>query len=266
MSWWGKVLGGAFGFALAGPLGALIGAALGHNFDRGLRSIERAPGDAFTRQERAQTAFFAATFSVMGHIAKADGRVTQEEVRLAADVMRHMGLDAPMRRAAQNLFAEGKTPGFELDPVLDQLRRECRHSRNLMRMFLEIQLQAAYADGSIHPGEQRILLHACEERGFSAAELEQLDSWVQAERRAWADDARGGRSEELDLEDAYAILDVRPQNTDAEVTRAYRRLMSQHHPDKLVARGLPEEMMKVATEKTQEIRLAYERVRGVRSM
>ncbi|MEW8432270.1 MAG: co-chaperone DjlA, partial [Candidatus Thiodiazotropha sp.] len=95
MSWWGKLVGGAFGFMLGGPLGAVLGAALGHHFDKGLRGlpddqISWGPGD----QERVQTAFFTATFSVMGHLAKADGRVSPDEIKMAEALMAQMSLSS----------------------------------------------------------------------------------------------------------------------------------------------------------------------------
>ncbi len=262
MGWWGKVIGGAFGFMLGGPLGALFGAALGHSFDRGLRANLRAlPGDDghATRQERAQAAFFSATFGVMGHISKADGRVSQEEIRLAGSVMDQLGLRGQMRAAARNLFNAGRAPGFPLDDVLTQFRRECRYSLNLARLFVEIQLQAAYADGDVHAAERRILNHIAAVLGLAEGELEQLEAVVRAHA------APGRAAHALSAEEAYAVLGVSAQADDAEVKRAYRRLMNRHHPDKLVSKGLPEEMMQAATEKTRDIKAAYERIKELRS-
>ncbi len=257
MSWWGKLVGGTLGFAFGGPLGAILGAALGHNFDR-----QSPPAEALLQgPERTQTAFFTATFSVMGHMAKVDGQVTADEIQMASRVMDQMGLDEALRHFARQLFAAGKADDFPLDAVLQQLRSETG-SRDLLRMFLEIQVYAAYADARMHPQEKRLLEHLCAQLGFPGAVLRQIESLVEAELgRAGVETA--GQSAAA-LEDAYQLLGVDSDCTDAELKRAYRRLMSQHHPDKLVARGLPEEMMKLATAKTQEIKAAYERVRAAR--
>ena len=263
MSWWGKVLGGTFGFMLGGPIGALFGAALGHGFDRGVSSHLRAlPGEDVqaTRKERAQAAFFTATFGVMGHIAKADGRVSPEEIRLAGAVMDQLGMRGEMRAAAQRLFNEGKAPDFPLDDILAQLRRECRYSLDLARLFVEIQLRAAYADGAVHPAERRLLDHIAGGLGLAAHELAQLEGMVRAQL------GPGDPHAPLSAEDACTVLGVPPDASDAEVKRAYRRLMNRHHPDKLVAKGLPEEMMRAATEKTREIKAAYERVKEARGL
>jgi len=134
VSWWGKLAGGAFGFMLGGPLGALLGAVLGHNLDKGLRGLEQDEGIAPGDQERVQTAFFTATFSIMGHLAKADGRVSKDEIALARTVMERMDLDADMRRAAIELFDQGKRAHFPLDDVLEQFRRECHRRSTLIQM------------------------------------------------------------------------------------------------------------------------------------
>lgn len=260
MSWWGKLLGGTFGFALGGPLGALIGAALGHTVDAYQRRTATGR-DGPGARERTQTAFFTATFSVLGHLAKADGRVTRDEIRLAEAVMARMQLGSDVRELAKHLFRLGKEPGFDLDAVLDQFKRECHRRRMLLQMFIEILLQAAYVDGVLHPAERNMLLQICARLGISPAQFEHLDAMV---RGARGSQARGDGVRGDGLARAYAILDVSPGASDDEVKRAYRRLLNQHHPDKLVAKGLPEEMMKLASEKTHEIRQAYERIRAAR--
>jgi len=252
MSWWGKLFGGTFGFMLGGPLGALLGAALGHGLDN-------KAGQVYGRQ-RVQTAFFTATFSVMGHLAKADGRVSETEIQMARTLMDQMQLNPTLKKMAINLFNEGKADDFALDDVLAQFKRECMRRHDLMRVFIEIQLQACYADGSLHQAEKKILLHVCQTLGFSRAEFDQIEAMLRS------GGARGGRGGGMLLDDAYKILDVSKNATDAEVKKAYRRLMSQHHPDKLVAKGLPEEMMKIATEKTHEIRSAYELIKTDRGL
>ena len=259
VSWWGKLFGGTVGFMLGGPLGALLGAALGHQLDRG--NVDPA-GPGADPVERTQTVFFTATFSVMGHMAKSDGRVSEDEIALATRVMDRMELPRPMRDFARKLFSEGKSPDFPLNAVLAQLTRETR-SRNLLRMFLEIQVFAAYADGRVHPAERTLLTSICGHLGFDAATLAQVEQLVHAElsREFSSPDVSADT-----LADAYRLLGVSEGDDDTAVKRAYRRLMSQHHPDKLVARGLPEEMMKLANAKAQEIKGAYEQVKLARGM
>lgn len=268
MTWLGKVVGGTFGFFMGGPLGAVLGAALGHHFDRGIQDIRLLESDfAPGIQHRAQMAFFTATFSVMGHIAKADGRITEAEIEAARNVMKRMELRDELRKTAIRLFNEGKRLDFALDAALEQFRTECHRRYSLLRVFIEIQLEAAYADGGLHEIEERLLLHVCDRLHFSRFEFHALKVRLEAERRfaryggrhsRWGHREAPSAAREPSPMDAYAILGVPPSAGDAEVKRAYRRLMSQHHPDKLVANGLPEEMVKIATEKTQQVRKAYD--------
>ena len=259
MAWWGKALGGAFGFMIGGPLGALMGIAFGHSFDRGLGNLDSADWGA--DQERIQAAFFTATFSVMGYIAKADGRVTRDEIKLAEAVMDRLGLNAEMRSSAMKLFNEGKSNDFPVDEVLDQFRREIHRRTTLIQMFLEIQLQAAYADGVMHPAEKEVLINICHHLGVDASQLDRLEEMLRAGFGRSGYDATVAKTS---LKDAYLLLGVEAGVSDAEIKKAYRRLMSQHHPDKLVAKGLPEQMLRDATEKTQQIKAAYELVRKSR--
>ncbi|VAX09248.1 DnaJ-like protein DjlA [hydrothermal vent metagenome] len=269
MSWWGKVVGGAFGFMLGGPLGAVLGAALGHQFDKGLNlaDVHGGMGNAFAgvgNRERVQTAFFTALFSVMGHVAKADGRVSADEIAMAKQIMQQMALDESQRKLAIDLFNQGKQDDFDLDGVIQQFRQEAHRRSTILQMYMEILVHAAYADSVLDPAEQRLLERISEMLGFSQTAYQQLHARVQAQRQFHA----GGQtaSPEAQLKDAYEALGVSESASDTEVKKAYRRLMSQHHPDKLVSKGLPEEMIKLANEKTHEIKAAYETIKKMRKV
>lgn len=254
MAWWGKLAGGAFGLMFGGPLGALLGVTLGHQFDKGLK----AQHGAADLHERTQAAFFTATFAVMGRVAKSDGRISESEIAHARRTMAEMLLDEEQQKAAIELFHAGKRPDFDLDAVLDQFRAECRRSTNLIRFFLEIQIMTAIADGVIDAGERELLVHVAERLGISRALFERLLHLSEGLRGA-PDATREDR-----LAEAHALLGVAKSASDAEVKKAYRRLMNQHHPDKLVARGMPEEMVTLANAKSREIREAYELARAAR--
>ena len=163
---------------------------------------------------------------------------------------------------ARRLFSEGKNPAFPLDDVLKQFRKECHRRETLMRMFLEMQIHAAFADGVLHPAEEKALQHICDMLGFSQHEFDHLVDMIKAHNEGTAAGSSGGVSQAT----AYKVLDVDTSASDAEVKKAYRRLMNQHHPDKLVAKGLPDEMMDVAKEKSQEIRAAYDVIKKARGM
>ena len=254
MAWWGKMIGGTLGFMMGGPLGALIGTTLGHQVDAGNAGLRSRPSD----QERIQLSFFVATFSVMGHIAKADGQVSQKEIQMATRLMDQLRLDTHQRKAAIDLFDQGKLADFPLNEVLRQFRSECQRRTTVIRMFIEIQVQAAMADGRLDPQENLILLHVADVLGFDHSEVESLINLISG-----TSDQRAGEAARS-IEQSYKILGVSNEDSDDTIKKSYRRLMSQHHPDKLIAKGVPEEMIELATEKTREIRSAWEHVRDHR--
>ena len=260
MSWWGKIVGGTFGFMMGGPLGAVMGAALGNYFDGGLEAIAFDDSLGVGATERVQSAFFTTTFAVMGYIAKSDGKVTREEIELAEQVMQRMHLTAEQRTLAINLFNEGKKEGFPLDDVLAQFKREAFRRRNLVQIFLEILISTALADGSLHGHEERTLQHIAARLNWRSKEFVHLLRMVSGQ-------AQFGdiQAESKKLDAAYDLLGVQKSVTDQELKKSYRRLMNQHHPDKLVAKGLPEEMIDIATQKTQDIKAAYELIKKHRS-
>ncbi|ORU94447.1 MAG: molecular chaperone DjlA [Cycloclasticus sp. symbiont of Bathymodiolus heckerae] len=255
MRWTGKVLGGIFGYMTFGTLGVLLGVYIGHKFDTGMTQNPFDP----ERQQRIKKTFFKSTFAIMGHIAKADGQVSQEEIQMAQRVMAQMELSAEMKKEAVAHFNRGKSADFDLDVELGEFKQACQRQKNLVRMFIEVQLQAAYADGVLDDAEDDILRHICGQLGIPQFAYEQLKRMLGASQRRGTHQQTGSTPEE-----AYAILGVSESATDAEVKKAYRRLISQHHPDKLVSKGLPDEMMKIAKEKTQQITEAYDTVRALR--
>jgi DnaJ like chaperone protein len=192
----------------------------------------------------------------MGYIAKVDGKVSQSEIRLAQQVMQQMQLSEDMQKVAKELFNQGKHQDFNLDEVLEQFRAECHRRTHLVRMFFEIQIQATYADGILDDKEHDALKYIAQKLHFPINELKGLIQQFSASKN----------TNQLTVEDAYMILGADKNLTDKELKRTYRRLLAQHHPDKLVAKGLPEEMLKLANEKTQEIISAYELIKKHRDI
>jgi len=257
MSWWGKVVGGTFGFMLGGPLGALMGVSLGNYFDGGLNAQSSRLGLGAT--ERVQSAFFTTTFALMGYVAKSDGKVTRDEIVVAERVMSQMRLNTQQREVAIKLFNEGKRKDFPLEEILTQFRRESVRRSSLVQMLLEIVAATALADGTLHSQERKTLELIASKLGVSRARLDAVLARVSGQ--AGFESADENRSK---LAAAYALLAIESTASMEEVKRAYRRQMSQHHPDKLVAKGLPEEMIDIATRKTQDIKTAYDLIRKTR--
>ncbi len=258
-----KVIAGLLGLIIWGFWGLVIGVLIGHQFDKRMPFLmaKLLKNLLIKHQVKVQQVFFEATFSVMGCVAKADGRVSENEIAMARQVMQRMGLDDAAKRQAIEYFTQGKAADFDIDTILQKLRGATLGRHDLIQMFIEIQLGAGYADGSLDQTERALLIKICTALGLTQAHFERLDAMIRAQMHSHQPGAsRGG----LSLEDAYAILDIDASASDGEVKKAYRRLTSQHHPDKLAAKGLPPEMMKIAEEKTHEIRSAYERIKEAR--
>ncbi len=260
MLWIGKVVGGVLGYAAAGPfrlVGLALGIMLGHQFDIGLSVRNAKRGRAEFGSEKIQQLFFEMTFTLMGHIAKADGRVSEEDIRVARRLMHSMALPPEQVQQAISYFSAGKSPDFRRSESLKRLHDRLRGRRDLIRAFMEIQMQAALAAGSLSKTKRKLLWTVARYLGMGRVELAQVEALVRA--RQFRDG--GERDKKAGLEDAFGVLGLDSSASDQDVKTAYRRLMNQHHPDKLVARGLPQAMMRVAEEKTQEVRAAYEQVK-----
>ncbi|GAK18409.1 LOW QUALITY PROTEIN: DnaJ-like protein DjlA [Vibrio sp. JCM 19053] len=278
----GKILGAFFGLLLGGPFGLLFGLFIGHQFDKARRLSQAGFSTGALVKVQAKPSAkknFKAAFAVMGHVAKAKGQVTKEEIQLASAMMDRMSLHGDQRRAAQEAFRDGKESDFPLEDVLVRVKISSAGRFDLLQFFLELQISAAFADGSIHPSERSVLHKIARGLGFSS---EQLERRLNMQEAAFRFQSQGGfhgqqqgqyqssgagwqqASQADQLADAYKILDVSSDADGKTVKRAYRKLMNEHHPDKLMAKGLPPEMMNVAKEKSQEIQNAYDLIKKVK--
>lgn len=272
MAWIGKVGGGILGLIVGGPVGAVIGSALGHQFDRGAaragllgyEGLADSGGDEVYSAADRQRLFFQTTFQGLGALAKADGRVSEAEIDAARTLMTEMRLPPETVRQAIGWFNEGKQAGFPLRDRVLVLRRACRREPELLRTFIEIQMDFLLGKPAISAGERALLLVMTDALGVGRMDLARLEAILRARRsfRQHRPVAVPGQT----LEGAYRALGLEPDATNAEVKTAYRRLMNQHHPDKQAARGLPESMLQAAEERTHEIRAAYEMIRAQRKI
>ncbi|WP_320823548.1 co-chaperone DjlA [Reinekea sp.] len=262
-NWLGKIIGGAIGFYSGGPVGLALGILLGNAFDK--TQQRRAEQDIGGGTKGVlQTVFFQATFSVMGKIAKADGHVTEKQIALARHVMSRMALNGAQRLEAMRLFNEGKAPEFSGQAILAELAEVIGRRASLAQIFLEIQLQAAYADGSLTVRERDVLHTISTHLGINRILFEIIHQRIRVQMQFSAGRRSHTQGHASNLANAYQVLGLTADVGDAELKKAYRRLMNQHHPDKLVAKGLPGEMMSIAKERTQQIQQAYEEIHKAR--
>lgn len=257
MNWWGKLTGGLAGLATGRPLLALLGVLLGHQFDRGYAK-RRGSGEP----PRLPSEFLRITFETLGHVAKADGRVSEAEIREARAVMHELALSADDTRSAVDWFNAGKRTGYPLRGRMQRLTGLADRSSELNRAFLRLQLRIALADGRVDDRQRAVLWTMARELGIGRVELAQMEAVLRA-RRGFARADRG-RTERRLAERAYEVLGVPEDASDSDIKQAYRRLMNRYHPDKLASRGTDPGALAAAHERTREIRNAYDALKARR--
>jgi DnaJ like chaperone protein len=244
------------GFWLDGFRGLVIGAVVGFVLDRISEANNR------QRLMTVQAQFLESTFVVMGALCKADGVVTRDEIRVTEEILVRLRLSPEQKEAARAAFTRGKAPDLDLDAEVDKFVQSARGGV-LFQMFLQVQLSAVAADGQVHPAERAMLVRIARRLGLSEEDVAQLEALLRAAGGdAATADSRPTPKQRLD--DAYAALGCAPAASEAELKRAYRKLMSENHPDKLAAKGLPEAMRQLAEERAREINVAYDLIRKAR--
>jgi DnaJ like chaperone protein len=268
MRYTGKVVGGLIGLIL-GPIGAVAGVLLGHQIDEHLDRQDALPPPGPEELAAIGERFFRATFRVMGYLAKADGRVSEQEISAARAVMAELRLDGPRVQQAIDCFTAGKQPGFDLSAELAALGRACAGRPDLLRVFVEIQVRAALSGNNLDGPVRPLLNRTAASLGVSPLELAQIEAVLRIRggsfRYAHAG-AEPSPSPSEKLDQAYKVLEASPGDSDQEIVKAYRRQLSRHHPDKLKANGLPESMIEHAKQRTQQIIEAYELIRERRGI
>jgi DnaJ like chaperone protein len=248
------------GFWLAGPIGLLVGAAIGFLLAGAARSgmLQGLQG-----LQGVQSQFLEATFAVMGALCKADGVVTRDEIRVTEEIFDRLGLSPEQRLSAKAAFSRGKAPDFDLDGAVDAFVMASRGATVLYQLFLQIQLSAVSADGEVHPAEHAMLVRVARRLGLGEGDVARLEALLRA-AAGGAPSASSPPSQQR-LDAAYAALGVQPEASESEIKSAYRKLMRDNHPDRLTAKGLPESMRALAEERAREINVAYDLIKKARN-
>lgn len=257
----GKVLGFALGFMVWRTLlGAVLGAVIGHFLvDRQRQSAPKINKEVL---QHIQVTFFNTVFSLLGYLAKSDGRVSETEIELTERLMAKMGLTADHRREAIRLFKVGTEANFSVNATLDEFKRICGSSPNLSQMLLVYLINLALADGVVDAQETQVLRQVADGLGFSRLAFEHLLRMINAQNAFGHEQQQRSHTNDLDV--AYQALGAEKTISDTDLKKAYRKLMSEYHPDKLIGQGMPDDMIKEATERSQEIQAAYDLIKKSR--
>jgi DnaJ like chaperone protein len=250
MGWMGKVIGGTLGFAIGGPLGAIAGAAFGHAFDRTGETYGVGEPDRTLTDERAQFTFFVATFSMLAKLAKADGRISKDEVdSINRFMLDDLNLNPQSRMVAMNIFNAAVNSRESFEDFAAQFYGQFHGQPQILELLIDILLRVSVADGDMSVSEEKLILSAVRIFNFSDPAYQTLKSrYVQA------------------FEKYYAILQSTKQDSDDHIKKQYRKLAKEYHPDKIISKGLPEEFNQLAHDKFREIQEAYEIIKKERGI
>ncbi len=267
----GTLVGGSIGFMFGGPLGAVIGGAFGSQWGAhsnggaaggaghaagGAAGTRRAPGrgpyaDPRYAQAQAQSAFMVAMISLAAKVAKADGRVSPEEIRFFDDFLRsNLGMSAADRRLAARIFNQARDSSVPAGEFARQIRGILGHQTDRLRDLVCLLLKLAYADGVLGAAEETLIRQIARDLGIG-------EHGYQECLALFGHDS---------VESAYQVLGLQRTATDREIKTAYRRLAKEYHPDTLASKGLSEEFEAYAREKMRAVNGAYERIRETRGM
>jgi DnaJ like chaperone protein len=264
MGIWGKIIGGVAGFAMGGPPGAIIGAALGHAADTGAIPRPKLPfgtGQSFNPAAvaalfgRRDQLFAIAVVVLSAKLAKCDGPVKREEIdafkqnfRIPPEAMRDIG----------RLFDQARDSNGGFESFADQLGEAFADNRGMLEEVLAGLFAIARADGPVNGTEAAFLRRV--QRGFNLDEV----SWNYAR----GDRVHGGgaRRASPDEPDPYATLGVTRDASNEDLRATWKRLMRENHPDSLAARGVPEAFIASANDKVARINAAWDRIKRERGL
>jgi DnaJ like chaperone protein len=277
----GALIGAILGFKTGHLFGAMIGGYIGYLInDWFSKSLSNTPEN----KSKIQQQYFKTLFITLGRLAKADGVVTKDEIRKCELIMHKMQLSEAMKKKAIDFFNTGKQPNFNVGPILNEFNQVVGGSYSIKQMFMEMLLEVASAENRINSAEWTFLTAVCRQlrfpeqlfvalakmRGFnfqsghqhSGAYSNQTSGSYNSNKNQYQKQQNWTRNQQLD--NPYQKLGVQESDTKLVIRRAYKKLMSTHHPDKLIAKGLPPEMIEIAKNKTQEIQAAWEDIKSRR--
>lgn len=266
------IIGAFIGARFMGFFGALIG-FFGTIYLR--RKIRQGAFNPELKRRR-ETTFVETVFTLMGALAKADGRVSEQEIAHAEKVIARMGLTDARRQQAIEYFRKGTQPHFDVDAQVAQFNAVCGQAFNLRNVLISHLVSSVMADGKIHDAEIPLLRRIGAGLGLNMAMLEALFNQARGGfgfggySQSHQGQNGGGYAHRPNsanaLNDAYSVLGASASDSDAQIKRKYRKLMSEHHPDKLTGQGMPEDMIEMATEQAKSIQAAYDLIKKSRGI
>lgn len=291
----GRIVGFILGFFFfGGPITGIIGACLGYIFvdkDKIKKAQSRAQAQRAFTDASYNLSLVDITFSMMGYVARGAGRINQDHIQFANNIMDMMQLTEDARSVARTSFSKGKSEDYDLTKTISQLHSLVGNNSSFIEYIIEIQIQVAVSDGQLDDEELRRLTRIGSMLGISELSLQRLiyiryaevkmkkgytsgSSYSGSEDRYSYNHYESGSNQNSSsysssssaLSAAYEVLGISESATDEEVKRAHKKLMLKYHPDRLASSGLTQEMIRLYTEKAKDIQAAFDMIKKARGM
>lgn len=248
MSIWGKLIGGAAGMALGGPIGAILGIAAGHGVDKVSKFDTDESNKNFSNDHKEQI-FATSVIAISAKLAKADGKISKSEILAFKKIFEFPAED---EKAISDIFNSAKENIDDYKGIAEQVYKVFKSDRGLLFELLNSLFSIAYADGELHPKEKVMLSEIAKIFQISDNEFESLNNIFEA--KISQDNTSINRS--------YKILGLSENASLEQVSNQYRKLIKEYHPDKLQGMGLPKEFIELANQKLSAINKAYTEIKN----
>lgn len=271
------IISGLIGaFFLKSVFGFVLGLILGPFIYRFLN--QKAPIRNKEVDEKREALFLEVLFESFGAVCKAKGRITESDIQFITEKMRQRNFSAARRELAQSAFNRGKEADYPLTQRIDLLYSQFRTQQNVLSFFCEQIISTAMHDGDLTQNELNVILIITDHLRLSRQRVLNYIELMRAQNQhsyryshsSYQQHSYQNNSyqqnysratQQNELEKAYQTLGVKPTDDPQTIKRAYRKLMNEYHPDKLMSKGLPKEMLESAKKRAQEIQASYDLIK-----
>jgi len=240
MSIWGSLIGGMIGFSLGGPFGMLLGSLIGGKVSRARSSVN------FGSFAQPQQIFALSLIVLSAKLSKADGQVSKEELIAVKEKLR-----IPDRELDQvgKIFNKAKDESVGYEPYAIQIAQIYKENLNVLEEVINILFYIAEADGNVSNSELKMIENIAQIFGLSQIQFNAIKETRKSSNKL----------------NPYIVLESKPDDNLQSIRKKYLKLSKEHHPDLLMSKGVPEEVIKESKNKMRSINSAWDQIQKLKS-
>tara|TARA_B100000963_G_C22636117_1_gene677735 strand:+ start:5171 stop:5929 length:759 start_codon:yes stop_codon:yes gene_type:complete len=251
MSVWGKIIGGSAGFALGGPLGAILGLAAGHGVDKAsIQNLKKRKNFNDLDNENREQVFATGVIAISAKLAKADGVVTNDEILKFKQIFEFSKDD---EKVIARIFDQAKKDSEGYQVYAEQLYEVFQNNKKILENIIQSLFAIALADGLFHAKEEKVIKEISNIFRLKVEDYENIKNLFEDTNK-----------HNNNLERYYKLLEVNKEDHFDDITKKYKKLVKEYHPDKMQGIGLPKEFIELANTKLASINMAYEKIKSAR--